>query len=94
MSDFVLSCSSPADLTKEQLEELDVSYIFFHFQLDGKDYYDDLGKTVPYKDFFDAMRNGSMTKTSQINVEEYYSYFEEFLKEGKDILHVTLSSGI
>lgn len=94
MSDFILSCSSPADLTKEQLEELDVNYIYFHFQLDGKDYYDDLGATVPYKDFFDAMRNGAMTKTSQINVEEYYSYFEGFLKEGKDILHITLSSGI
>ena len=94
MSNYVLSCSSPADLTKEQLEELGVSYIFFHFQLDGKDYYDDLGETIPYKQFFDAMRDGAMTKTSQINVEEYHDYFEGFLKEGKDIIHVTLSSGI
>ena len=29
-----------------------------------------------------------------INVDEYEAYFEEFLKEGKDILHLTLSSGI
>ena len=35
-----------------------------------------------------------MTKTSQVNVEEYIDYFEPFLKDGKDILHLTLSSGI
>ena len=50
---------------------------------------DDLGKTMPFDKFYEAMRNGADTKTSQINVEEYCSYFEPFLKEGKDILHVT-----
>ena len=40
------------------------------------------------------MAQGADTKTSQINVEEYEQYFENFLKEGKDILHLTLSSGI
>ena len=40
------------------------------------------------------MANGASTKTSQINVEEFTEYFEPFLKEGKDILHVSLSSGI
>ena len=40
------------------------------------------------------MTDGADTKTSQINVEEYCEYFEHFLQEGKDILHLTLSSGI
>ena len=33
-------------------------------------------------------------KTSQVNVDEFVAYFEGFLKEGKDILHVSLSSGL
>ena len=33
-------------------------------------------------------------KTMNLDAEEYEAYFEEFLKEGKDILHLTLSSGI
>lgn len=55
---------------------------------------DDLGKTMNMDDFYKAMSEGADTKTSQINVDEYEAYFEEFLKEGKDILHLTLSSGI
>ncbi|MBR5590409.1 MAG: DegV family protein, partial [Anaerotignum sp.] len=40
------------------------------------------------------MEEGAMTKTSQVNVAEFEEYFESFLKEGKDILHITLASGI
>jgi len=40
------------------------------------------------------MANGAETRTSQVNAEEYTAYFESFLKEGKDVLHLALSSGI
>ena len=42
MKDFILSCSSTADLTKEHFVKRDISYICFHFELDGKQYTDDL----------------------------------------------------
>ena len=41
-----------------------------------------------------SAKNGADTKTSQINADEYISYFEPFLAEGKDLIHLTLSSGI
>lgn len=94
MDKYVLSCSSTADLRREHLEERDIHYICFHFELGGRQYMDDLGKSISLADFYQAMANGENTKTSQINVEEYEQYFEGFLKEGKDILHLTLSSGI
>lgn len=94
MGEYVLSCSSTADLRREQLEERDIHYICFHFELAGKQYMDDLGKSISLAEFYEAMAQGADTKTSQINVEEYEQYFEGFLKEGKDILHLTLSSGI
>lgn len=94
MNDFVLSCCSTADLKKEHFEQRNIPYICFHYELDGKDYRDDLGQTMAFEDFYRAMSNGAETKTSQINAEEYEEYFETFLKEGKDIVHVTLSSGI
>ena len=40
------------------------------------------------------MAAGAMTKTSQVNVDEYIDYFTPFLEAGKDILHVSLSSGL
>lgn len=94
MSDYIISCCSTADLEKEHFEKRDIHYICFHFELDGTQYKDDLGESIPFDEFYRRMQEGADTKTSQINVEEFQEYFEPFLKEGKDILHVTLSSGI
>ncbi len=94
MGEYILSCSSTVDLREEQLLKREIRYICFHFELAGKQYMDDLGKSIPLSDFYSAMAQGADTKTSQINVEEYEHYFEGILKEGKDILHLTLSSGI
>lgn len=94
MNDYIISCCSTADLTKEHFERRDIHYICFHYELDGKQYSDDLGQTMSFEDFYQAMQNGADTKTSQINAEEFEEYFEPFLQEGKDILHVCLSSGI
>ena len=92
--DYIISCCSTADLSKEHFERRDIHYVCFHYQLDGKDLPDDLGQTMPFEDFYQAMADGAETRTSQVNAEEYLAFFEPFLKEGKDILHVTLSSGI
>ena len=35
-----------------------------------------------------------MPTTSQVNVEEYLEFFELYLREDKDILHVSLSTGL
>ncbi|MCI5730597.1 MAG: DegV family protein [Eubacterium sp.] len=94
MGKFVISCCSTADLSEEHFKERNISYICFHFELDGREYPDDLGKSIPFDEFYQAMQDGAETKTSQINVEEFEQYFEPFLQEGYDILHVTLSSGI
>ena len=94
MTNYVLSCCSTADLTKEHFDSKGISYVCFHYYLDGKEYSDDLGQSMPFDKFYAAMSAGAETKTSQINIDEFISYFTPFLKEGKDILHVTLSSGI
>ncbi|MDD4369784.1 MAG: DegV family protein [Anaerostipes sp.] len=94
MSDYVISCCSTADLSAEHFLNRDIKYVCFHFELDGKEYLDDLGQSVPLLDFYQEMQEGAMTKTSQVNAEEFIEFFEPFLKEGKDILHVCLSSGL
>ena len=94
MSEFVLSCCSTADISKEHFEKRNINYICFHYKLNGVDYSDDLGQTIPFEEFYKRMDSGEDTQTSQINVTEYLEYFETFLSEGKDILHLTLSSGI
>ena len=94
MSDYILSCCSTADLSKEHFERRDIHYICFHYILNGESYPDDLGQSIAFEDFYRMMTEGADTKTSQVNVAEFVDYFTPFLKAGKDILHVTLSSGI
>jgi len=94
MSDFILSCCSTADLSKEHFERMDVHYICFHYLLNGVDHPDDLGQTMSFPDFYQAMVDGAETSTSQVNISEYLDYFTPFLEAGKDILHLALSTGI
>ena len=94
MANYVVSCCSTADLSAEHFASRDINVAFFHFNVDGKDYPDDLGVSYPFKKFYEDMEKGSMTKTSQLSVGEYLDYFTPILQEGKDILHVTLSSGL
>ncbi len=94
MSNFVLSCCSTADLSKEHFAQRKISYVCFHYYLDGVEHLDDLGQTMSFDDFYQAMADGKSTRTAQVNIAEYLDYFSQFLQEGKDILHVCLSSGL
>lgn len=91
---YVISCCSTADLSAEHFMSRDIRYICFHYELDGVQYPDDLGQSIPFDKFYAAMANGAMTKTSQVNVDEFIAYFTPMLDAGLDILHVCLSSGI
>ncbi len=94
MSDYILSCCSTADLSKEHLDSRDIKCVYFHYFLDEKEYPDDLGQSMPFDKFYQAMADGAMTRTAQVNISEYLDFFTPYLEAGKDILHLTLSSGI
>ena len=94
MSDYVLSCCSTADLTKEQFEERNINYVCFHFAVNDAEYFDDLGASVPFEEFYAKISEGADTRTSQVNISEYVDYFSSILEQGKDIVHITLSSGL
>lgn len=94
MENYIISCCSTADLTKEHFTKRNISYICFHYELNGVQYPDDLGCTISFEKFYATLKDGAETKTSQVNVEEFEAYFEPFLQKGLDILHVCLSSGI
>lgn len=94
MSDYVLSCCSTADLSKEHFEKRNIKYTCFKYYLDDVCYPDDLGQTIAFDKFYQMMVDGADTKTSQINADEYITYLEPFLQDGKDVIHLCLSSGI
>ena len=94
MSTYILSCCSTADLSREHFAAREISWLPFHYFLDDKEYADDLGQSMGYDEFYAAIAAGADTRTSQINAEEYLTYVESFLAQGKDIFHVCLSTGL
>jgi DegV family protein with EDD domain len=94
MSEYIISCCTPADIPVSYYEKYDIKPIFFHYILDGKEYNDDLEKTMSLDEFYQKLKDGSDSKTAQVGTGEYIDAWEPYLKEGKDVLHITLGSGI
>lgn len=94
MSDYIITCCSTADLPQSYFDEHHIPYVCFHYTMNGQEYPDDLGKTIPFDKFYKMIEEGAMPTTSQVNVDQYQAFWEPFLKEGKDIIHLALSSGI
>ena len=94
MSNYILSCCSTADLTKEHFENRQIPYVCFHYYIDGVEYTDDLGQSVSFEDFYQKIADGAEPTTAQVNADEYKAFFRPYLESGKDIVHVSLSSGI
>ena len=94
MNDYIISCCSTTDLNKEHFSERNISYICYRYEMNGKEYIDDFGESIPFPEFYKLMRLGADIKTSQISVGEFEEYFENFLKDGLDVIHVCLSSGL
>ena len=93
MSNYVIFTDSACDIKPEILKEWGVSYrpLSLHFDEDETLYSND---EIEPKAFYDKMRGGSVAKTSAVNSEDFISAFEEFLKEGTDVLYLGFSSGL
>lgn len=92
MRDYIITVNSTVDTGKEWLEERHVPVIPLKYTIDGKDYTDMYG--LSDKEFFQKLRDGKMSVTSQINPEEAREMLEPYVKEGKDILHLAFSSAL
>ncbi|MEA4893884.1 MAG: DegV family protein [Oscillospiraceae bacterium] len=94
MKHFSLTCCSTADMPLEFFRDNDIPFACFHFIMDGKEYPDDLGQSMPFDVFYKKIADGATPTTSQVNAEDYEKMWTPLLETGSDILHITLSSGI
>lgn len=91
---YQIVTDSSADLAPKQVEEYGLEVIPLTLTLEGKDYknYPD-GREIGFQEFYNILRGGKMSITSQVNTEAFKEYFEELLKKG-DILYLGFSSGL
>ncbi len=90
---FIISTDTASDLPMNYYTENDVVFCQLSFVLDGEAY-QNFDPRMNIAQFYDAMRNGAMPTTQQINPEQAVEMMEPKLKEGYDILHIGFSSGL
>lgn len=94
MRQFTLTCCSTADMSRSYFEEREIPFVCFHFTMDGVEYADDMGISMPIDEFYKRVADGAQPTTSQVNTASYIEFFTPILESGSDIVHITLSSGI
>lgn len=92
MRDYIITVNSTVDTGKEWLKERNVPVIPLKYTIDGQEYTDMYG--LSDKEFFQKLREGKMSVTSQINPEEAKEMLEPYVKDGKDVLHLAFSSAL
>ena len=75
------------------LDENDVAFARLKFTIDGNTYSDG-DPEMSGKIFYDSIRSGKTSTTTQVNIEEFKDFFKEALQKGKDVLHLCFSSGL
>ncbi len=93
-NDYVLTCCSTCDLGDERLAERGIRKAYFHVIIGNDDFYDNIGVSITQEQMYKRILSGEEGHSSQVSTAQYLELFEPILAEGKDILHLTLASGI
>ena len=59
---YTITCCSTADMPASYMEEHAIPYACFHFRLNGKEYADDLGASIPFEEFYRQIDEGAMPR--------------------------------
>ena len=90
---FTLTTDSTVDMPLSYFAENDIQFIRLKFTIDGNTYSDG-DPQMSGKVFYDLVRSGKTSTTTQVNIEEFRDFFKEALEKGKDVLHLCFSSGL
>lgn len=92
MRDYIISTDSTADLPESFIEEHHIAIQPLYYIVDGITYGGDMA--MDDNTFYSRMRDGSSVSTSASNPDVIMSTFENQVKEGFDVLHISFSSGL
>ena len=94
MNKFTLSTDSGCDEFKTDLKRMNISYIPLVYIEGDITHFDDFSTLEDYNFFYNELKLGKQFKTAGLNPYDLEQYFLSLLEQGKDIIHISLSSGI
>lgn len=97
MNNFVIVTDSSSNITEELLKEYDIKMLPYIITIDGEDflcYEEGMDFEASVKNLYDSIKGGAKVTTTLINGERFCDFVEPYLKEGKDVLFLSMSSGV
>lgn len=85
---------SNCDLPLSFIKENEIIVAPFPYFIKDQNYNDDFGKSIGYKEFYEAIRRCEMPKTSQITPFVFEEYFRTFLEKSNSIIYIAFSSAL
>lgn len=93
INNIVITADSPCDLAPETLQARNIRLTPLLVTLGDKSYRDALDIT-PQNIYDHVAKTGELPKTSAVPVGQYMDLFEDCTKDGSQVVHISLSSGI
>ena len=87
--DYIIATASTCDLTRDYLEEHNIPFIGYTYVINDEVYTDDCREETRL-DIYKHMRAGSLLSTSAINEFTYEEFFEELIKDGRDVIFLDM----
>ncbi len=90
---FAVVADAASNITPALLDRYDISVIPFTYMCEGKEYL----STPSLFDgpaYYNGIRQGKVFTTSQVTPQRFIDHFTPLLQEGKDIIFISLSSGV
>ena len=91
---FVVTTDTSGNLPQQTVLDYDLKLIPFSYFMNGKEYNSIKDRYFNAEEYYAGIRKGLKVTTSQIPPQQYADFFEPFLRLGKDIIFVAMSSGI
>lgn len=87
-----LITDSACDLPLAYVQAHHIDIASLQVNIKGEFYKDDLGQTVQYDTFYQMLREGELTSTSQVNIHTFEELFEGYVLNGDSIIFIGLAS--
>ena len=92
MANIRIVTDSNSGITQSEAEKLGISVIPMPFLIDGEEYFEDINLTQ--EQFYEHLRGDAAVSTSQPSVASVTELWDRLLKEGCEIVHIPMSSGL
>jgi len=94
MGKFQIIADGSCDLSKEYLAEHGIDFMPIPLTLNDVEYNTRDDNQISSEEFYAALRNGGMGKTSLINSEAFVTSYKKYAEKGEEALYIILSSGL